>query len=799
MNTREKNSKIISFLWNIAEDLRDAFKKSENQNVVLPFVVLRRIDYVLKPTKDAVLEAEEKYKGKLENRHDLLCRTAGYAFYNKSPFTFDSLLDSEGHQLKANLKKYIAGFSENIQTIYRRFDFDHTIERLDEVGLLYRVMSRFNEQVRPDRNTELNLAPYDEETNPGGLNNHEMGTLFEELIRRYNEDIKENPGEHFTPKDVIRLLVRLTLSLWPDIEKVPGVTVADSTAGTGGILTIAREEILTRNPDCKVHLFGQELNPFTWAICKSDLLIIDPSEKDPDNIKLGSSLSNDQHSDKHFDLQFANPPYGDKWERDEADVRAEAKRGYNGRFGAGLPRISDGQLLFLQHKLFHMNPEGKPSFAGIVFNGSPLFTGEAGSGESEVRRWVLENDRLYALIALPEQIFYNTGIQTYLWILTNQKPDHAKGKVLLLNASGEHFWTQMPKSVGAKRRNVEAHIDDVLEMFTAYEPSENAKIFETTDFGYRRIQVERPLRLNFQVSAERLDRVKDVTGFQKLATSKKRDPEAKAKDIAAGKQKQEAILAALGSMPTDLVQDAEIFAERLDQALNDADLKLTAALKKAITGALAERDEAAKPVIKSELACLPKDTPEHRELLGQVKQGMRPAAKDPEGKSFYTAYAKLTNGISIPTELRHQLADTLASTETLSAEEWTEAIMQQFANYCATTIDERHGFYGLDQEGDTIRIVDYEPDSELRDHENVPLDQNVDTYFEAEVEPHVPDAWINPTFVDHKDGLIGKVGYSINFNRYFYRYQPPRDLDQIDTDIKTVEGEILDMLKEVTA
>lgn len=726
MNTREKNAKIVSFLWSIAEDLRDAFKKSENQNVVLPFVVLRRIDYVLKPTKDAVLEAEQKYKDKLENRHDLLCRTAGYAFYNKSPFTFDSLLDSEGHQLKANLRKYIAGFSENIQTIYRRFDFDHTIERLDEVGLLYRVMSRFNEQVRPDRQTELNLAPYDEERNPGGLTNHEMGTLFEELIRRYNEDIKENPGEHFTPKDVIRLLVRLTLSLWPDIKNVPGVTVADSTAGTGGILTVAREEILERNRDCKVHLFGQELNPFTWAICKSDLLIIDPSEKDPDNIKLGSSLSNDQHSDKHFDLQFANPPYGDKWERDEVDVKAEARRGFNGRFGAGLPRISDGQLLFLQHKLFHMNPNGKPSFAGIVFNGSPLFTGEAGSGESEVRRWVLENDRLYALVALPEQIFYNTGIQTYLWILTNQKPDHAKGKVLLLNASGEHFWTQMPKSVGAKRRTVDGHIDTIVDLFSAYEESENAKIFKTTDFGYRRIQVERPLRLNFQNSEERLALLKEVKSFQNLATSKKRDPEAKAKDIAAGKQKQEAILGALRSMPTELIQDAEVFEKNLKKAFKTAGLKVAAGLKKGITGALSERDESALPVIKKELA-------------------------------------------------------------TVNESE------------AADRIDERHGIYGLRQSKGTVRIVEYEADSELRDHENVPLDQDIDAYFEAEVEPHVPDAWINPTFVDHKDGLIGKVGYSINFNRYFYRYQPPRDLGEIDADIKEVEGEILAMLKEVTA
>ncbi len=255
MNIHEKNSKIVSFLWAIAEDLRGTFKKSEHQNVVLPFVVLRRIDHVLLPTKEAVLEAEEKYKGSLDNRHDMLCRTAGYAFYNKSSFTFDSLLDSEERQLPANLRKYIAGFSENIQEIFRNFEFDHTIGRLNKVGLLYQVMSRFNEKARPDHGTDINLAPYDKEKNPGGLSNHEMGTLFEELIRRYNEDIRENPGEHFTPKDVIRLLVRLTLSFWPDIDKMPGVTVADATAGTGGMLTVAREEILARNKSFKIHLF----------------------------------------------------------------------------------------------------------------------------------------------------------------------------------------------------------------------------------------------------------------------------------------------------------------------------------------------------------------------------------------------------------------------------------------------------------------------------------------------------------------------------------------------------------------
>lgn len=372
-----------------------------------------------------------------------------------------------------------------------------------------------------------------------------------------------------------------------------------------------------------------------------------------------------------------------------------------------------------------MNPEGKPSFVGIVFSGSPLFNGEAGSGESEIRRWALENDRVYALVALPEKIFYNVGIQTYLWILTNRKSDKAKGKVLLLDVSGDSFYTQLPKSIGAKQRDMEEHIPEVVESFASYKNSENSRILKTTDFGYRRIQVERPLRLNFQNSEERIALLADVKAFAKLVTSKKRDPEAKAKEEAAGKALQESILEALRAMPTELIRDAEIFEANLKRAFKGGDLKLPAPLKKAIAGALSERDEDALPVIK---------------------------------KVFATVNA-------------------------------SEA---------AERIDERHGFYGLENNDGTIRIVEYEPDGALRDHENVPLDQDVDAYFEAEVAPYVPDAWINPTFTDHKDGLIGKVGYSINFNRYFCRYQAPRKLKLIDRDIREVEDEIISILKEVT-
>jgi type I restriction enzyme M protein len=717
MTDREKSAKIVTFLWDIAELLWGAVPKSENQNIVLPFVVLRRLDYVLAATKPAVLEAEAAYKDKLENREDLLCRKAGFAFYNKSPFTFETLLDTEAVHLPKNLQAYILGFSPNVQQIFERFRFDDVIRVLHETGRLYKVMSRFNEKSR------LNLAPHDEKTNPDGLTNHEMGMLFEELIRRYNEDIKENPGEHFTPKDVIRLLVKMVLGLFPEIDRLPTVSVYDGAAGTGGILTVAREEILARNPKCRVFLFGQELNPRTWAICKSDILLLEPDKKDTDTIKLGSTLSNDQHADRAFDLQFANPPYGFKWEMDRADIEAEARRGFNGRFGAGLPRISDGQLLFLQHKLAHMNREaGKTSYVGIVFNGSPLFTGDAGSGESEVRRWVLENDYLYALVALPEQIFYNTGIQTYLWILTNRKPAASKGKILLLDGSGPDFWAQLPKSIGAKRRTVEDHFDRFLTEFAATGESAHRRIVPSTDFGYRQIQVERPLRLNFAATEERLAKLRDFTAFNNLAVSRKADAEERAREIAAGEAEQARLLAALRQLPTEPLRDAELFDEKLAAVLKSAGLRPPAPLKKAIYSALSERDETARPVVAREV-------------------------------------------------------------DTVSAEEASERA------------GPRHGLFAEPLPKGKARLVEYEPDPELRDHENVPLLEDVEAYFDREVAPHVPDAWINPRVVDEKDGRLGLVGYEINFNRYFYAYQEPRPLSDIDRELTSLEEEIMGLLK----
>ncbi|MBC7293324.1 MAG: SAM-dependent DNA methyltransferase, partial [Thermoleophilia bacterium] len=398
------------------------------------------------PSKQRVLETRARLKDKLENLDPQLRRASGFAFYNTSRYDFDKLLDDALH-LAANLRNYIAGFSPNMREVLERFDFDNTISKLDEAGLLFKVLERF-------KNVDLH---------PDKVDNHTMGMIFEELIRRFNEALNENPGEHFTPRDVVHLMVDLMLA--GDEEDIgrKGVvrTVYDPCCGTGGMLTITKEHITVGwrrngeiirgpiNPEATIYLFGQEVNPETWAVCRSDLFIKDPTGHDADRIAFGSVLSKDHHADRTFDYMIANPPYGKDWKRDEEAVRAEHERGAAGRFGPGLPRISDGQLLFLLHMLAHAKkPEEGGSRIAIIMNGSPLFTGDAGSGESEIRRWILENDWLEALIALPEQLFYNTGIATYVWVLTNRKAPARRGKVQLIDASA--FWAPMRRSLGDK-------------------------------------------------------------------------------------------------------------------------------------------------------------------------------------------------------------------------------------------------------------------------------------------------------------------------------------------------------------
>jgi type I restriction enzyme M protein len=699
------HSQIVSFIWGVADLIRDTFKRGRYQDVILPLTVLRRLDCVLAPTKAKVLEIQVKYKDKIENLDAQLRRASGFAFYNTSQYDFKKLLD-DAPQIAQNLRNYIAGFSQNMREVLEKFNFDNIISNLDEAGLLFQVMQRFADP-------RVNL-------HPDAIDNFTMGTIFEELIRRFNEALNENPGEHFTPRDVIHLMVDLLLA--GDQERLgrEGVvlSVYDPCCGSGGMLTIAKEHITVGerrdgelvsdpvNAAADIHLFGQEVNPETWAVSKSDLYMKSEDGRDAEKIAFGSTLSNDRHAERGFDYLITNPPYGKDWKRDEDAVRAEHERGAAGRFAPGLPRISDGQLLFLLHMLAHMKePEQEGSRVAIIMNGSPLFTGDAGSGESEIRRWILENDFLEALIALPEQLFYNTGIATYIWVLTNRKAPERRGKVQLIDATS--FWTLLRKSLGAKRREIPFEKkQDILRLLRNFKDGEIrrterngesneavvSRIYPTTNFGFRKITVDRPLRLDFQATPERIGRLQEERAFKNLAISRKKGA-AKAKEEEAGRAQQAAILEFLHGLPDTLYLDRSEFEVVLAREADRAGLKLAAPIKKAILSALSERSEKA-------------------------------------------------------------------------------AICH-------------------DQDGSP------EPDPDLRDTESVPLSEPVEEFFEREVEPHIPDAWIDADRRDSQDGKVGIVGYEINFNRYFYEYRPPRPLEEIEGDIKAVEQEILTMLRDV--
>lgn len=678
------HSEIVAFLWGVADLIRDSFKRGKYQDVILPLTVLRRVDCVLAPTKSKVLATAGRFKGRLENLDPQLRKASGYAFYNTSRYDFESLLGDPTH-LAANLRNYIAGFSPNMRETVEKFDFDNTLEKLKAAGLLFQVVERFkNVDLHPDR-----------------ISNARMGTIFEELIRRFNEALDENPGEHFTPRDVVHLMVDLMLAGDEKTIRRPGavLTICDPCCGSGGMLTIAREHISGSdarpglNPDADVHLFGQEVNPETFAICKSDLFMKSADGRDADHIFFGSTLGKDPF-DHEFDYQIANPPYGKDWKRDEGAVDAEYEKGERGRFGPGLPRISDGQLLFLEHMLFHLKERGEGGGrVAIIMNGSPLFTGDAGSGESEIRRHVLEHDWLEALVALPEQMFYNTGIATYVWVITNRKAAKRRGQVQLIDATS--FWTPMRKSLGDKRREIPpGQAQEILRLRAAFEQGEHSKIFPTAHFGYRKITVERPLRLNFRASPERLARLDEESGFKNLAVSRKKVAREKAKEEAEGQAQQVAIRAMLAAMPQALFTDRAKFVAALKVAAVKHDLKLAAPAHKAILAALSERDETAA------------------------------VCHDSDGHP--------------------------------------------------------------------------EPDPELRDTESVPLGERIEDYFEREIRPHVADAWVDTAVTDPKDHEAGKVGYEINFNRYFYQYTPPRPLGEIEADIKRVELEIMELLKAVT-
>jgi type I restriction enzyme M protein len=515
-----KHTELANHAWSVADLLRGDYKQSDYGKVILPFTVLRRLECVLEPTREKVVETVARFAGQEIDTDHFLRKASGHSFYNKSDLTLRKIAADPQNAAK-NLQIYVGAFSDNAREVLDKYEFNQQVRKLDGANLLYQVIGKF---------TDLNL-------HPDVVPNHNMGYIFEELIRRFAEQSNETAGEHFTPREVIKLMVNLLVAPDADALTVPGVvrTVMDPACGTGGMLSAADDRIKALNPDATVEVYGQELNPESWAICRSDLMI---KGQDPENIRFGNSFSDDGHARRTFDYILANPPFGVDWKKVKDDVEYEHKSlGDAGRFGAGLPRINDGSLLFLQHMISKMKPVdvngGGGSRIAIVFNGSPLFTGAAESGESNIRRWILENDWLEGIVALPDQMFYNTGISTYVWILTNRKDADHKGKVVLLDARDQ--WQKMRKSLGDKRKELgdgtngrPDHIGDITRLYAealqvAGDPEHalhgKVKVFWNEDFGYQRITVERPLKLRFEVTEETLAALAEAKPVAKLERS----------------------------------------------------------------------------------------------------------------------------------------------------------------------------------------------------------------------------------------------------------------------------------------
>ncbi|MDU7310970.1 MAG: class I SAM-dependent DNA methyltransferase [Aeromonas sp.] len=548
-------SSLANLIWSVADLLRGDFKQSQYGRIILPFTVLRRLECVLAPTRDKVLATAESTKAMPElARHKLLLNAAGQSFYNTAKLTLNNLGEK---QIGDNLDAYVRGFSREAFEVFEHFNFAASIDLLEDADLLYKVVRNF---------ANVDLSP---ET----VDNYHMGLVFEELIRKFAESSNETAGEHFTPRDIVRLTTSLVFAADDEALTTAGVvrTIYDPTAGTGGFLSCGMEYLHELNPAARLATFGQELNPESFAICKADMLI---KGQDISNIKLGNTLSDDQLPLEKFDYCLSNPPFGVDWKKVEKQVRDEhLLKGHSGRFGAGLPRVSDGSLLFLQHLIAKMKPEG--ARIGIILNGSPLFTGGAGSGESEIRRYILEHDLLDTLVALPTDMFYNTGIATYIWVLSNHKPAERKGKVLLINASDMH--SPMRKSLGSKRKQLsDEAIEQIVRLASRYEEGPIAKIFPTTAFGYRRITVERPLKLAFYPQdAERLASLTADKGWAKLDGTL-----------------QSAILTALGQFAEAKLLSRDKFKKQLTKLLGE--VKLPAPAFKLLVNHLAEQDDAAE-------------------------------------------------------------------------------------------------------------------------------------------------------------------------------------------------------------
>ena len=658
MANHQEHSNLI---WQIADLLRGPYRPPQYERVMLPMTVLRRFDCVLEPTKEAVLGRYDSMAAKFsgEALDAMLNKASGQRFHNHSPLTFDKLRGAPDTIAK-DLVSYINGFSANVRRIFEYFEFEKEIEKMDEANILYLVVTRFSTV----------------DLHPSRVTNVQMGQIFENLIRRFNELANETAGDHFTPREVIQLMVHLLFMDDDALLTVPGTVrkMLDPTCGTGGMLAEAQSYLKEHGLKATLYAYGQDYNKRAFATAASDMLIKEVSHNGlGENIKYGDSLINDQFEGQTFDYLIANPPFGVDWKKQQsAIVREHEQRGFAGRFGAGLPRVNDGALLFLQNMISKFEPvdvanQKYGSRLAVVFSGSPLFTGGAGSGESNIRRWIIENDWLEAVVALPEQMFYNTGIGTYIWIVTNRKQKHRKGKIQLIDARDQFI--PMRRSMGDKRRKIGGaepgepnQIGDIVRLYGQFGQGDESKLFDNQDFGYTRVTVERPLRLRYQMTYDDKARLLDAAPWL-------------LDDI-------QAIDKTLGREPRPDWNEVEA---EIRELLKAAKSKWKATEWKLFREVFTHKDPAAEAVLKSK--------------------------------------------------------------------------------------------------------NEYEADADLRDFENVPLRDDIDAYFAREVLPHIPDAWMDRS----KD----KVGYEINFNRYFYKYTPPRPLSVIDAELKEAEALILKLLNEV--
>jgi type I restriction enzyme M protein len=772
---------IANFIWGIADDvLRDVYVRGKYRDVILPMTVIRRLDACLEPTKTDVLKMSEQLdQAGVANKDAALCQAAGpdanHAFYNDSPFTLRDLqARARQQQLKADFEAYLDGFSPNVQEILDKFKFRNQIPTLVDADALGPLIEKF-------LNPDINLSPHTVRDADGnirlpGLDNHAMGTIFEELIRRFNEENNEEAGEHFTPRDVVRLMANLIF--WPIADDIQSGTyrVYDGACGTGGMLTVAEDTLRdlasSRGKDVSIHLFGQEVNPETYAISKADLLLKGEGQG-AENMKFGSTLSRDAFPSGEFDFMLSNPPYGKSWKMD-LDRMGGKKDMSDHRFIVQhcgdelslLTRSSDGQLLFLVNKLTKMVEPTERSPLGSriaeVHNGSSLFTGDAGSGESNIRRWIIENDWLEAVIALPLNMFYNTGIATYIWVLTNAKPDLRKGKVQLIDATG--IYQSLRKNMGAKNCELsDDQIRQICEMFLAYEETEQSKIFPNAAFGYWKIRVERPLRLHSQLTRKSIQGLRYASGDEEI---------------------RQALHEEFGHA---LFENFSSVRGQVEQTLRDwggnggedsgGDEDSDAPGRKAIP------DKKRKKLLKA-------DTWKRDKKLYDAARALR----DNLGQEVFTDHNIFRAAAA---DTLKKLGIKLSAAEQkiiLNAVSWraedAPPVIKKIHKSGKAEADPLHGLYA-DPDGDPGLVLEYESDSELRDSEQVPLleEGGIEAFFRREVLPHVPDAWI--------DESVTKIGYEISFTRHFYKPPELRPLEEIKADLLKLQEEGEELLEDI--